>query len=68
VSNGTQRQPDSVDRFNTILDEGGQIILCELALESKGIAPDDLRDQRIEIKSAPSFLLGAQEASMTLTF
>lgn len=60
--------PNPVELFNTILDEGGEIILCELALENKGIKPEDLRDDRILIKNAPSFLLDAQGAGMSLVF
>ncbi len=59
--------PDPVDLFNTILAEGGKIILCELALENKGIKPEDVREG-VEILNAPSFLLEAQGAGMTLTF
>lgn len=65
---GKKGLPDPVDLFNTILDEGGRIILCELALEAKGIAKDQLRDDRIEIMNAPSFLLEAEGAGLTLTF
>lgn len=60
--------PNPVELFNTILDEGGQIILCELALENKGIKVEDLRDERIVIKNAPSFLLEAQGAGLSLVF
>ena len=60
--------PDPVELFNTILDEGGKIILCELALENKGIKPEDVRDERVEIMTAPSFLLEAQGAGITFTF
>ncbi|GAI03770.1 unnamed protein product [marine sediment metagenome] len=65
---GKKGLPDPVDLFNTILDEGGKIILCELALEAKGIKVEDLRDDRIEIMNAPSFLLEAQGAGITLSF
>ncbi len=65
---GKKGLPDPVELFNTILDEGGRIILCELALENKGIKKEDLRDERIEILNAPSFLLDAQGAGLTLTF
>jgi predicted peroxiredoxin len=65
---GKKGLPDPVELFNTILDEGGRIILCELALENKGIKKEDLRDQRIEIMNAPSFLLQAQGAGITFTF
>ena len=60
--------PNPVELFNTILDQGGTIILCELALENKGISVDELRDDRIIIKNAPSFLMDAEGAVMTLTF
>jgi predicted peroxiredoxin len=65
---GKKGLPDPVDLFNTILDEGGRIILCELALENKGIKVEDLRDERIEIKNAPSFLMEAEGAGITFTF
>lgn len=65
---GKKGLPDPVELFNTILNEGGRIILCELALEAKGISQEDLRDDRIEILNAPSFLLDAQDAGLTLTF
>jgi predicted peroxiredoxin len=65
---GKKGLPDPVELFNTILDEGGRIILCELALEAKDIKKEDLRDGRIEILNAPSFLLDAQEAGLMLTF
>jgi predicted peroxiredoxin len=65
---GKKGLPDPVELFNTILDEGGTIILCELALENKGIKVEDLRDPRIQILNAPSFLLEIQGAGITLTF
>jgi predicted peroxiredoxin len=65
---GKKGLPDPVELFDTILDEGGRIILCELALENKSIKVEDLRDERIEIMNAPSFLLEAQGVGMTLTF
>lgn len=60
--------PNPVELFDTIMDGGGTVILCELALENKGIKVEDLRDDRILIKTAPSFLLDAEGANMTLTF
>ena len=65
---GKKGLPDPVKLFDTILDEGGRIILCELALEAKGIDKADLRDDRIEIMNASSFLLEAQGAGITFTF
>ncbi|HTP09067.1 MAG TPA: DsrE family protein [Anaerolineae bacterium] len=60
--------PNPVNLFNTLLDQGGTVILCELALEAKDIKPEDLRDPRIAIKNAPSFLMDAEGATMTLSF
>jgi len=57
-----------VNLFNTILDQGGTVIMCELAIEAKDIKPEDLRDKRIVIKTAPSFLMQAEGATMTLSF
>ena len=57
---GKKGLPDPVELFDTILDEGGRIILCELALEAKDIKKEDLRDDRIEILNAPSFLMDAR--------
>jgi predicted peroxiredoxin len=59
--------PDPVNLYNDILAEGGKIILCELALENKDIKVEDVREG-VEIKNAPSFLLEAHGAGMTLTF
>lgn len=59
--------PDPVDLYDTILEEGGKIILCELALENKDIKVEDVREG-VEIMNAPSFLLEAQGAGLTFTF
>jgi predicted peroxiredoxin len=60
--------PNPIDLFNTILDQGGKIVFCELALENKGIDPKDLRDDRIVIEKVPPFLMDAEGAAMTFTF
>jgi predicted peroxiredoxin len=60
--------PNPVELFNTSLDQGATVILCELALEAKDIKREDLRDPRIVIKTAPSFLMDAEGAATTLTF
>lgn len=60
--------PDPIKLFNDILDLGGEIILCELALENKGIDPADLRDPRIKIKKAPPFLMDVEGAAQTYVF
>jgi predicted peroxiredoxin len=59
--------PDPVKLYDDILAEGGHIILCELALENKGIKKEELREG-VEIMNAPSFLLDAQGAGLSLVF
>jgi predicted peroxiredoxin len=60
--------PDPLKLFNDVLDLGGHIVLCELALENKGIDPKDIRDKRITIGEAPPFLMAAEGAGLTFTF
>ena len=60
--------PNPVGLMNTILDQGAKVVLCELALENKGIDPKDVRDPRIIIDKAPPFLMGAEGAGMTYVF
>jgi len=65
---GLKGMPDPVDLFNTILDQGGRIIFCVLAHENKGIKKEDLRDERIEIMNATSFLMDAEGAELSFVF
>ena len=60
--------PNPVKLFNDVLDLGARVVLCELALENKGVAPADLRDPRIIIEKAPPFLMKADGASSTYVF
>lgn len=60
--------PNPIELFNTILDQGGKIVLCELALENKGIDPKNVRDERIVIEKVPPFLMDADGAKMTYSF
>jgi predicted peroxiredoxin len=60
--------PNPIKLFNDILDGGGEIVLCELALENKGIKPEDLRDPRIKIKKAPPYLMDVEGAAQTYVF
>jgi predicted peroxiredoxin len=60
--------PNPVNLLNTIIDEGGDVVLCELALENQTIDPKDLRDERIKIEKAPPFLMDAEGAGMTYVF
>jgi len=60
--------PNPVKLFNDVLDLGGRVVLCELALENKGVSPSDLRDSRILIEKAPPFLMAAEGATITFSF
>jgi len=64
---GMKGLPDPVKLYNDILDLGGHIILCELALEAKDIDPNNVR-KGVEIMKAPPFLMEAEGATMTLSF
>jgi predicted peroxiredoxin len=60
--------PDPLTLFNDVLDLGGHVVLCVLALDNKGIDPKDVRDPRITIGEAPPFLMAAEGAGLTFTF
>ena len=60
--------PNPVKLFNDILELGGEIVLCELALENKDIDPKELRDEHILIKKAPPYLMDVQGAGQTYVF
>ncbi len=59
--------PDPVKLYDDIVSEGGRVILCELALENKGIQAGDVREG-VEILNAPAFLLEAQGAGLSFVF
>jgi predicted peroxiredoxin len=60
--------PNPVKLFNDLLDLGGEVVFCELALENKDIKPEDLRDPRIKIAKVPPFLMDVEGASQTYVF
>jgi len=60
--------PNPVNLFNTIVEQKGKVVFCELAIENKGINPKDLRDERILVEKVPPFLMGASGAGMTFVF
>jgi predicted peroxiredoxin len=59
--------PNPVQLYDDIIDQGGRVILCELALENKDIKVEDVREG-VEIMNAPSFLLDAVGAGLSLVF
>ena len=60
--------PDPLYLFNTLMDMGEKVVLCELAVENQGITREDLRDERIVIEMVPPFLLDAEGAVQTFVF
>jgi len=60
--------PDPISLFNSLMEFGKKIVLCELALENQDIDPKDLRDERITIEKVPTFLLDAENAVQTYVF
>jgi predicted peroxiredoxin len=60
--------PNPVDLFNTLIEHGKKVTLCELALENKGIDSKDMRDARIVIEKLPPFLMDAEGATQTYVF
>ncbi len=64
---GLKGLPDPIELYNDILEFGGRIILCELALGAKDVDPKDLREG-VEIMNAPTFFMEAEGANWTLTF
>ena len=60
--------PNPVYLFETLMEFGEKIVLCELALENQGVDPKDLRDERIKIEKVPTFLLDVDGAAQTYVF
>lgn len=60
--------PNPVELFNTLIEMGKKVTLCELALENQGIDPKDVRDPRIVIEKLPPFLMDAEGATQTYVF
>ena len=60
--------PDPIELFNTVMDNAKKVTLCELALENKGIDPNDTRDERIIIEKLPPFMMDIDGATQTYTF
>lgn len=64
---GSKGLPDIVELYNGILDLGGKVYVCELALEAKDLKKEDFRDG-VEIVGATTFLNEAKEATITFSF
>lgn len=64
---GMKGLPDPLKLYDDIIELGGRVIFCELALEAKDIRKEDLRPG-VEIMKAPPFLMEAEGATLTFTF
>ena len=60
--------PNPVELFNTILDLGGHVTICELALPNQDIAVEDLRDERIHVGGVPELLMDSETEGTTQTY
>jgi predicted peroxiredoxin len=60
--------PDPLKLFEDVLDLGGHVVLCTLALENKDLDPKNVRDSRISIGEVPPLLMATEEAGLTYTF
>jgi predicted peroxiredoxin len=60
--------PNPVELFNSLMEFGKEVVLCELALENQDIDPKDLRDERIKIEKVPTFMLDAETSVQTYVF
>ncbi len=59
--------PNLVELFNGLRDLGGRVMVCELALEAKGLKKEDLREG-VEIAGATTFMNEIKDASVTFSF
>lgn len=59
--------PDMKDLVEGINSLGGKLILCELALEAKGVTKEELRDD-LEISGATSFMTMIKNPCVTFSF
>ncbi len=59
--------PDLVELYNGLVELGGHIIVCELALENKGLKEEDFRE-KVELVGATSFLDKIKDAKTTFSF
>lgn len=59
--------PDLMELVDGLKMLGGRVMLCELAFESKGIKPEEIRDG-IEIVGATTFIAEASDATLSFSF
>jgi len=59
--------PNLVELVDSVKELGGRIMMCELALEVKGIKREDIIDG-VEIVGATTFVVEAKNATLTFSF
>ncbi len=59
--------PDLVELYNGLRSLGGKIMVCELALEAKGIKEEEFREG-VEIVGATTFINAIKDATITFSF
>lgn len=59
--------PNLLELFEGIRSLGGRILVCELALEAKGLKENDFREG-VEIVGATSFMNDIKDAQITFSF
>ena len=60
--------PDLIELYNGVVELGGKLILCELALDACDLKQEDLRDG-LELAGATAFVAKeAQGATLSLSF
>lgn len=59
--------PDLVNLYDGMIGLGAKFVVCELALENKGLKKEDLREE-VEIEGATSYLNEIKDAKTTFSF
>jgi predicted peroxiredoxin len=59
--------PNIVELYNGLLELGGKVLVCELALDNKDLKTEDFREG-VEIVGATTFVNMIKDATITFTF
>ena len=59
--------PDLTELYDGLLELGGKVVVCELALDAKDLKAEDFREG-IEIQGATTFLNDIKDATITFSF
>lgn len=59
--------PNLLELYNGLRDLGGRVMVCELALEAKGLKKEDFREG-VEIVGATTFMNEIKDATVTFSF